>query len=292
VFNRRFRMKDGTVRMNPGRLNPDIVEPVGPTDADVGVLVVESTEGEPICLLANYALHYVGGGPGTSISADYFAFFGDAVRKMMGKDFVVMMSNGFCGDVNNVDVTKEAPKEPPYGQAQTVARILAAEAIRVWKEMQFADDVRLRSALSELTVRRRPVTAEMVAEAKQQLKTLPENDTRGRVYANEVIYLSEWPEEEHTWIQALAINDLGIAACPGEMFVEFGLELKRRSPLKTTFTIELANDYAGYIPTVKAFDEGGYETWFARSSRMVPETGPQMVQEALRLLGTIAAGGQ
>jgi len=292
VFNRRFRMKDGTVRMNPGRLNPDIVEPVGPTDPDVGVLVVESADGEPICLLANYALHYVGGGRGTSISADYFAFFGDAVRKMTGKDFVVMMSNGFCGDINNVDVSSETPKGPPYSQAHQVARILAAEAVKVWKEMQFADEVDLEAALSELTITRRPITPEQVAEAKEKLKTLPEKDVRGRVYANEIIYLSEWPEEEQTWVQVLAVNDLALVGCPGEMFVELGLEIKRRSPAGTTFTIELANDYAGYIPTVKAFDEGGYETWFARSSRMVPETGPQMVEEACRLLQRLVGSGQ
>ncbi|MFQ5809841.1 MAG: hypothetical protein ACE5JM_09505, partial [Armatimonadota bacterium] len=227
------------------------------------------------------------GGSGTSISADYFAFFGDAVRKMMGKDFVVMMSNGFCGDVNNVDVSSERPKQPPYGQAHKVARIVAAEAIKVWKEIELTDEVELRSALSELPVRRRPVTPEMVAEAKEKLKTLPDKITRERVYANEVIYLSEWPEEEKTWVQAVAINDLALVACPGEMFVELGLEIKRESPFGTTFTIELANDYAGYIPTLKAFDEGGYETWFARSSRMVPETGPAMVAQSLRLLGQI-----
>ena len=28
-------MKDGTVKMNPGYNNPDIVETVGPTDSDI-----------------------------------------------------------------------------------------------------------------------------------------------------------------------------------------------------------------------------------------------------------------
>ena len=76
VFNRRFRMRDGTVKMNPGSNNPDIIETVGPTDSDIAALFVETVDGEPIAVLANYALHYVGA-PGHMISADYFGLFAE-----------------------------------------------------------------------------------------------------------------------------------------------------------------------------------------------------------------------
>jgi hypothetical protein len=72
VFNRRWRMKPGTipanpfgstndlVKMNPPVESPDLIEPAGPTDPDVSILAVRSPEGRPIALLANYSLHYVG----------------------------------------------------------------------------------------------------------------------------------------------------------------------------------------------------------------------------------------
>jgi hypothetical protein len=41
-FNRRFLMKDGTVRFNPGKMNPANVQPVGPVDPDVAVVYFES----------------------------------------------------------------------------------------------------------------------------------------------------------------------------------------------------------------------------------------------------------
>ena len=52
-------------------------------------------------------------------------------------------------------------------------------------------------------------------------------------------------------------------------------------------SVELANDYVGYIPTVKAFDEGGYETMFARSSKLVPESAVQFTESAVKLLGNL-----
>ena len=56
---------------------------------------------------------------------------------------------------------------------------------------------------------------------------------------------------------------------------------------ETTIVIELANDYTGYIPTLAAFEEGGYETWLARSSKLEPAAGPRMAETAIRLLAEL-----
>src|SRR5690606_11646286 len=56
-FNRRFHMKDGTVRFNPGRKNPDIVRVAGPIDPDVSVLRFQNAEGNCLAMLTVFALH-------------------------------------------------------------------------------------------------------------------------------------------------------------------------------------------------------------------------------------------
>jgi len=82
-------------------------------------------------------------------------------------------------------------------------------------------------------------------------------------------------------VQALRIGEVGIVAFPGELFVELGLLAKARSPFATTLVVELANDSIGYIPTRRAYSEGGYEV---TSTVLAPGVGELLVEEALRLL--------
>ena len=72
VLNRRWHLKPGTMDKNPlggfdtVRMNPPrdkIVSPAGPTDPEVGVIYACTKRGKPLGLIANYALHYVGGIP-------------------------------------------------------------------------------------------------------------------------------------------------------------------------------------------------------------------------------------
>jgi neutral ceramidase len=84
------------------------------------------------------------------------------------------------------------------------------------------------------------------------------------------------------------IGDLGIAASPCETFVETGLAIKAASPLRPTFTIELANDYCGYLPTAEHHQLGGYETWRARSSFLAVDAEAKIRAKILELLSAVA----
>src|SRR5690606_15361495 len=78
VFNRRWFVKSeenrrnpfggvDQVRMNPPAGSPDLIKPAGPVDPEVAFISVQARDGRPIALLANYALHYVGGTPAGTI---------------------------------------------------------------------------------------------------------------------------------------------------------------------------------------------------------------------------------
>jgi hypothetical protein len=80
-------------------------------------------------------------------------------------------------------------------------------------------------------------------------------------------------------------EEAAIVGLPGEIFVDLGLAIKKASPFPVTLVIELCNDAPGYVPTIKAFKEGSYETV---NSRIQPGGGEKLVEAATRLLKELA----
>jgi hypothetical protein len=307
VFNRRWRMKAGTklenpfggvdqVRMNPVVGSPDLDEPAGPIDPEVGVLSVRHADGKPLAVLANYSLHYVGGTGGGDISADYYGVFAERVGQLLsatGQDppFVAMMSNGTSGDINNIDFRHARETQPPYAQIRKVAEVLAVEAVGVAGQIDHRPWVPLAMRQATLRLGRRPTPKDDVARAKYILSQAKGPHLAGveQIYARETVLLNEYPPVVETLVQAIRIGDLGIATSPCETFVETGLAIKEASPLKPTFTIELANDYRGYLPTAEHHKLGGYETWRARSSYLAVDAEATIRSTLLKLLSEVAS---
>lgn len=284
VFVRRWFMKDsvyspyGTkdiVAMNPGAMNPDIVEPSGPVDPEVSFISVQSTSGRPISVLANYSLHYVGWVPRGDISADYFALFGAYLGQKLsvGIDyppFVGIMSNGTSGNVNNNDYSKPTggtrSMDRPYEQMNYVAKDIAEKVYTALQKVKYKSWVPLGGELSVLSLKTHRATPEIMANVARILEQ-PESEkplysSREKIYAKRILKMElEWPDEIEVQLQALRIGDLGITGLPFEAFAEIGLEIKDKSPFKDTFIIELANGDYLYLPTPEEVELGGYETW-------------------------------
>ena len=307
VFNRRWKMKPGKfakspfggdelVKMNPGFLSPEIAEPAGPVDPDVSILAVQSRDGRPIGLLANYSLHYVGGTPPDVVSADYFAAFAERIGQLIGAGkgepaFVGIMSNGTSGDINNNNYSQGAPdKQPPMGQIKLVADSVARTALAAYKEIVYHDYVPLVMREKEIELGVRRPTEDELLKATQILEAAkaPVLKTQPEVYARETVLLHDYAAKVKIKLQGLRIGDLGICAIPCETFVEIGLAIKKQSPMKPTFTIELANGYNGYLPTPEQHKLGGYETWRARSSYLEVDAATKIQATVLELLQAVA----
>jgi neutral ceramidase len=305
VFVRRWKMKPGTVNpnpfggtdqvvMNPGVGNPNLLEPAGKTDPQVFFISVQSIKGRPIALLGNYSLHYVGGTPKGDISADYFAVFGDRIQDLLKADrqhppFVGIMSNGTSGNVNNINFRGPSEKREPYEKINIVANDVANEVFRVYQTIKYHDYVTLKSAQKELVLKVRKPDQKMIQYANMILAK-PETEKpyhrNEKDYAERTILIQDWPEVVNVVLQVFRIGDLGVAAIPFETFTETGLALKEKSPLKPSFTIELANGSYGYLPTPEQHKLGGYETWLG-TNRVEIEASDKILSTLLDLFESV-----
>lgn len=300
VFVRRWFMKEGSpvpnpyggedkVMMNPGRQNPNLVEPAGEPDPEVSVISVQALDGTPMALFANYSLHYVGGVPSGHISADYFAVFADRIQELLGADrqdpaFVGIMSNGTSGDVNNINYAVPGQQYPPYVRMKVVANDVAREVMKVYEDIEHHDWAALHSAQREVNLKVRKPDSELTAHAK---KVLAGEDQRmgphgsSQHYNRGLLARLDLPDNIDIPLQAFKIGELAIATVPFETFAETGLEIKAKSKHKPTFTVSLANGSYGYLPTPRQHEWGGYEAW---TNRFEYEASVKIVNTLLEML--------
>ena len=291
-FNRRFLMIDGTEITHPGKPgtehHDEIVARAGPIDPAVDVLAVRNTRGDVTGIVVCFACHstVVGGDLQTP---DYAHYLRTRLRTHFGDDLPVVFLLGACGDVTQVD-NMSAGSESGAGHADMMGRRLAAAVRRAVDSVDWLGEAAIGSSVvMETLLIREPPDAD-AERPPFGLGSAPEYEP---VYAKERALVAEMRRANpvvETPIQAIRIGPLGIAANGSEFFCEYGLRIKRASPLPLTWVVSLANDYIGYVPTAQAFISGGYEPRTARSSFLAIDAGQKIVTSSLGVLGEVWEG--
>jgi len=255
-------LRDAKIGAGKGRLeniSRNRVEKGGPIDPEVGVIRVDDIQDNPIALLINFSCHPVVMPGNTLISSD-FPGRATSVVETVKKGVTGMFLQGACGDINPV-LTNTGNLEQPGVS-------LAAEALRVGEQIQTTEEAQIAAKTTNIKLPLSVQTAEEVRkvlnENKPKLEAKDEKEQKyGTLYcewAESVLKKLEtgqgpWMETE---IQAIQMDDVVLAAEPSEMFVEFCLDVKERSPHKNTFIVGYANDFVGYIPDKEDYERKGY----------------------------------
>ena len=306
-FYRRWLMKDGTVRMNPGLNNPDLVRPMGEIDPELAMMYVEGVDGTPISVVASFSLHYVGTGSVGQVSADYFGQFFNLMRHYLGGNCVPILWNAASGQINNNDYSGERIwRDRGHPRARRMANVLAGHVLTEIQLMDLDEELALEAVTGTLEFSRKVITETDLDIAEQILAGgydyeegpfswvvgQPVRKDRVGVYARQCQRLAALPKQMTAPVQAIRLGDAAILALPGEIFVETGLRIKAQSSASPLMLVSLANGYIGYVCTDEALtQEGGYETWAALSSLGGVGTVPAMESLSLSLLETLGFEG-
>jgi len=251
--------KIGAGKGNLGNISRNRVEKGGPIDPEVGVIRVDDIQDNPLALLINFSCHPVVMPINTLISGD-FPGRATSVVETVKRGVTGMFLQGACGDINPVLTNKGNLEQPGVS--------LAAEALRVREQIQTTVEARIAVKTMNVKLPLSVPTAEEVRkvlnEYKLKLDSKDEKEQKlGRLYcewAENALKKLETGQEPwmETEIQVIQMDDMVLAAEPSEMFVEFCLDVKGRSPRKNTFIVGYANDFVGYIPDREDYERKGY----------------------------------
>jgi neutral ceramidase len=238
----------------------------GPTDPQVPVIRVESERGT-LGGVVSFACHPVcGAGDETfyDFSADYPGAMQRRLTECLGCPVVFAL--GCAG--NQVPVMRGP------GSRERVGHSLAAEVLRVWESIDLHDDVPLSATR---------VAFDMPIKDFARMER-PEGDNSQSRYIRHLIDKHAGETHVAAEVQALRVGDMALVSLPGEIFVEIGHEIKRRSPFPLTMPVTVANGCLGYVGTPESYAQGGYEvTW----NSAVPESAGVLAEAALTALNAL-----
>ncbi|MBM1105059.1 hypothetical protein JQC67_02800 [Aurantibacter crassamenti] len=284
---RRYLMKDSfksknpvsqqwdVIKTNPFGAEDQIVVPAASVDSEVCFLGVKGLDDSWISILGNYSSHYAGDWDVDTITADFYGTFAKHLSNNIGaqNDFVPIMSYGTGADVNTWDfLNPDKFPDKEFAKTEMMGKDLATVIYDEIEKLKWEENAELTIVYDELELNIRKPTKEELKFAANKLAankfgSLEVNELGiEMVYAREQLLLNEYPEKHISAVQVVKIGNQLIGGLGGEIFTETGLWLKNKLQGHNYFTICLANTYDGYVPPAHELNNGGYETWRARSS--------------------------
>ena len=218
------------------------------------------------------------------------------IRGAMGSDCIVIFVPGANGDITQVN--NISPYKSPVGEDWTrfVGAQVGAEAVKVLLNMPRGVMMPIDSKIKILELDRRTPSPSRVRKCYEIVKQTPaEVGPVEWIFAKEIILLDaklkKEPKEE-VEVQSIQIGPAVFITNPAEFFCQLGLNIKKESPFKYTFPVELANGCVGYVPTAEAFgaEGGGYETRLTSYSYLEVQAGSKIVDAGVRLAHSMTPG--
>ncbi|MBO7149743.1 MAG: hypothetical protein J6V71_02500 [Clostridia bacterium] len=300
AFIRRFRMKDGSIKTNPGVNNPDIDSPIGEVDERVNVIRFDRDGAESI-VIVNFGDHpdTVGG---NLISADWPGFTRRIVEKSIDNVKCIFF-NGAQGDVNHVNVN---PKNGDfndmfvdfdgvsrgYGHARYMGRVVTGAVLQVYDKVNYVP-VNTLSYLQKMVEipSNKPNLEDMpLAHKYNDLHNAGRDDeipfkammlTTVVAEAARMVRLEHAPDAFPMLFSAVRIGPVALFGIPGEPFTGVGRALKETPNYDLVLPCCNTNAKEGYFPMREAYIEGGYE---AKASNFKEGVAEKIICEGQKIL--------
>lgn len=292
--NRRSVYTDGSAAMYGSTGRPDFHMIEGYEDHGVECLFFWDTDGKLIATSINLACPSQEVEGGSAINADFWHQVRETLQANHGKDLHVLAWTAASGDQSPHLMLRQKAEER-MRNLRGLSRLdeIARRIVHAWNE---AHDAASKDQHSEIvfshTVRtielpRREVLAREAMLAGEKIEDLSKQQGKqtllywhGEVVKRFQQQLAGRVEPYMIELHVIRIGDIVITTNRFELFTDYGIQLKARSPALQTFVIQLAGP-GSYLPSARAVQGGGYSA-IAESNEVGPEGGKVLVEETLK----------
>ena len=235
----------------------------------------------------------------SAVNADFWHQVRELLREKHGKDLLVLAWTGAAGDQSPHLMYRKAA-EDRMRKLRGLDRLedIARRIVAAWEEgyagakQERHRDVVMVHKVQNIELPERVVTEKEAADIEKKIAELskdPRNQRRvlwhqaavDRFERQQAGDIGTYPMELH----AIRLGDIAIVTNSFELFTDFGIQMKARSPALQTFVVQLAGP-GSYVPSKRAELGGGYSA-IVESNKVGPEGGQVLTDRTVDLLDSL-----
>ncbi|MDO4583682.1 MAG: hypothetical protein Q4D62_06215 [Planctomycetia bacterium] len=308
AYNRRSVFADGHAEMYGKTNNPNFRAIEGMEDHDVGTLFFWNDQDKLIAMMVNVACPSQENEGRLEMDADYWAPTRKMLQKKYGEDLVVLGLCGAAGDMSPHTQYRRGAEDRMSSmrkrtRVEEMARRIVGAVDATWEVVAGTREVPavMKNLYAEIELPQRKITEQeyksALAEALRLEKIVadakPGEQTGAFSQAKWYRRVTDrWDQQQEnpnqvypTCIRVVRIGDTVLCSNQFELFTDFGVQIKARSPARQTFIVQLSNGLVGagtYVPSKRAVKGGGYSA-IPQSNMVGPEGGQVLVEKTLEM---------
>ncbi len=299
--NRRAVYADGTAQMYGSTNRPDFMHIEGYEDHSLDVMAIWEPDGSLCGLVVDVPCPSQVEENLTEWSADYWHEVRLELRDRFGPDLYVLPLCGAAGDQSPHFLLygpqeEEMRRRRGVTERQEIARRIGrgvGDALACTEPAEGDDTLAHRARRLELPGR--TVTEAECEWARRELdRTIEAGDDQELWWPRRLRQVIECFEEDRPMpdlpadVHVLRLGDTVVATNPFELYLDYGLRIKARSPAAQTIVAQLAGvRYMGaYLPTDRAA-RGGHYGAHPVSAPAAGEGGRMLVEETLEMINEV-----
>lgn len=271
----------------------------GYEDHGVEVLFFWDAKGELIATAINVACPSQEVESRTAINADFWHEVREKLREKHGEKLHVLGWTGAAGDQSPRPMYRKLA-EDRMRELRGLTKLgeHARRIVQAWEEahegakQEIHRDVAFSHLVRRIELPRRIVTQEESLAAQAKAQDLAKDPKQSRRMYWHLAVVERFERQQagdrspfEMELHAIRLGDVAIATNPFELFTDYGVGIKARSPALQTFVIQLAGP-GSYLPSERAVRGGSYSA-IVESNQIGPEGGQVLVDKTIEALSSL-----